>query len=175
MSNSPRSRTDASLRLIDLLLKGLVRFCHTSAALALVALAGVVLFQIFARYALPRSPVWTEELSRYLFAYAVVLASGAVLIRKRHVNLELFHHRFSPRVQWSWDLVIHLVIGLFAILLLPHAWAYAANGHRQTSPALGIKLTGVFATTVIFFGITAAASVLLVARDAIRLIRKERA
>ncbi|MFT5126378.1 MAG: hypothetical protein ACI97B_005036 [Verrucomicrobiales bacterium] len=38
-----------------------------------------------------------------------------------------------------------------------------------------MKLTGVFATTVIFFGITAAASVLLVARDAIRLIRKERA
>ena len=109
LSNSPRPKTDAALRLIEVLLKGIVRVCTAGASVVLLAIAGVVLYQIFARYALPKSPVWTEELSRYLFAYLVVLASGAVLGHKRHVNLELFHHRFSPRAQRSWDLIIHLV------------------------------------------------------------------
>jgi TRAP-type C4-dicarboxylate transport system permease small subunit len=170
LSNFPLRKTDVALQRVEWLLKQISKVCGAAAVATLLGIAGVVLFQIFARYALPKSPVWTEELSRYLFAYTIVLASASVLIRERHVRLELFHHALSERKQGVCGLIIHGLLGVFAMVLLPYAWEFTANGHRQTSPALGIKLTGVFASTVVFFAVVAIVSLLLATRDFIRLV-----
>lgn len=45
----------------------------------LLAIAAVVLLQVVARVALPSAPVWTEELSRYLFIHMIAISSGLVL------------------------------------------------------------------------------------------------
>ena len=169
MSESPR-KTNSALRVIEVLLTWIGRIFDTGAVVALLAIVAVVLYQILARYALPRAPVWTEELSRYLFAYTIVLASGAVIVHKRHVRLELFHHKLSERAALGYGIIGYLIVGVFALWLLPFAWDYAAIGRRQTSPAMGVNLTWVFASTVFFFGLVSLVSLLLATRDAIRLV-----
>lgn len=148
-----RSFVDATLKTLDRLFGGL-------ACVAMVAIMLVVLLQIVARYALPQAPAWTEELSRYLFAYAVVLASGSLIIRNRHIKLELFQHRLSRRAKAIYSIICHLLIAAFAIYLLSHAWNYAKVGRFQTSPTLGIKMTWIFASAVVFFSLTSLCSVL---------------
>lgn len=124
------------------------------ASLALLGVAAVVLLQIFARVALPSSPVWTEELSRYLFIYMVALSSGLVLRRNQHVNVELFHQFLGPRSQLAYRALVCLVVGGFAALMVPYAWQYAQIGTFQTSPSLRLPMRYVFFSTVFLFGLT---------------------
>jgi TRAP-type C4-dicarboxylate transport system permease small subunit len=144
---------DRSLKLLDRVFGGL-------ACAALVAIMLVVLLQIGARYALPRAPAWTEELSRYLFAYAVVLAGGSLVVRQRHVRLELFQHRLSRRGSAVFTILSHLLIAAFGICLLSHAWSYARIGRFQTSPTLGVKMSWIFASALVFFSLTSLCSLL---------------
>ena len=157
------------LKLIDVLLKWIERLFNTAAIIALSAIMLIVLYQIIGRL-LPQAPVWTEELSRYLFVYTIVLASAAVIIRKRHVRLELFHHKFSPRVNLIFDLLGHLIIAVFAIILIKYAWDYTYVGRRQTSASMKfLNMALVYASTLIFFSLVSLVSLLMVARNAVEI------
>lgn len=124
------------------------------ASLALLGIAAVVVLQIVARLALPSSPAWTEELSRYLFIYMVALSSGLVLRRNRHVNVELFHQLLGRRAQLAYRVLVYLVVGGFAAMMIPYAWQYAQIGAFQTSPTLKLPMRYVFFSTVVLFGLT---------------------
>lgn len=127
---------------------------------ALLAIAAVVILQVVSRFMLPSSPVWTEELSRYLFIYLIVLSSGLVIRQNRHVRLELFQHALSPRNQAVYQALCHLLTGAFAVYILPYAWKYAMIGRWQTSPALEVPMVWVFLSMVVFFALTAVYSAL---------------
>lgn len=146
-------------------IKWLDRIFGGLACLALLGIIGVVLLQIIARYALPQAPAWTEEASRYLFAYTIVLASGSVIVRKRHVRLEMFQHRISRKANMIFSVVCHISIAVFAGFLLSHAWDYMIVGKIQTSPTLGIKMSWVFASAFIFFVLVTLFSVLAALQD----------
>ncbi|QPL44846.1 TRAP transporter small permease [Halomonas sp. A40-4] len=125
----------------------------TLAVMALIAIAATVLLQICSRLFLPFSIAWTEELSRYLFIYMVALSVGVVLRQNRNISVELFHHRLSPRMKAAFQVLICLMIGLFALLVLPYAWQYAQNGTWQTSPTLHVPMLYIFFSTVVTFAL----------------------
>lgn len=160
---------------IDFLLKWLQNIFNTAAILALAAIALVVLYQVVARYALPKSPVWTEELSRYLFIYCITLASSAVVLTGRHVRLELFDGRLSSKWKLIYSVVCHVLVAVFCILLVNEAWKYTMIGDRKTSPTLGIKMSWVFASTFIFFILVSFSCILMALRDFMSLLEERRA
>ncbi len=136
------------------LVRGLDRLFALLASLALLGIAAVVILQIVARTALPSSPAWTEELSRYLFIYMVALSAGLVLRRDQHVNVELFQQHLGRRGQWLYRALICLAVGVFAAMMLPYAWQYAQIGAFQTSPTLRLPMRYVFFSTVVLFALT---------------------
>ncbi len=144
---------NSGLRLID-------RLFGILAITALLAIAAVVTLQVVARFTLPSSPVWTEELSRYLFIYLIVLSSGLVIRQNRHVRLELFQHAMSPSYQAAYQAFCHLLTGAFAAYILPYAWKYAMIGRWQTSPALEVPMVWIFLSMVVFFALTVVYSTL---------------
>jgi TRAP-type transport system small permease protein len=125
----------------------------TLAVIALIAIAATVLLQISSRLFLPFSIAWTEELSRYLFIYMVALSVGVVLRQNRNISVELFHHLLGPRMKAAFQVLICLMIGLFAFLVLPYAWQYAQNGAWQTSPTLRVPMLYIFFSTVVTFAL----------------------
>lgn len=130
------------------------------ASASLLAIAAVVLLQVVSRFLLPTSPVWTEELSRYLFIYLIVLSSGLVIRDDRHVRLELFQGLLSPKLKSVYTLVCHVLTAAFAIYLIPFSKQYAQIGQWQMSPTLEIPMYWVFLSVTIFFCLTAVYSVL---------------
>lgn len=134
-------------------IKGVDTLFTVLAVVALVAIAGTVLLQISARLFLPFSVSWTEELSRYLFVYMVGLAVGVVLRHRRHVSVELFHHKLGLRARAAFQALICLLIASFAWIVLPYAWLYAQNGAFQTSPTLRIPMLYIFFSTVVMFAL----------------------
>ncbi|GHA83358.1 TRAP transporter small permease [Modicisalibacter luteus] len=137
------------------LLRWLDKLFALLASLALLGIAAVVVLQIVARVALPSSPAWTEELSRYLFIYMVALSAGLVLRHNRHVNVELFHQFLGYRAQLAYRGLVCLVVGGFALIMVPYAWQFAQIGAFQTSPTLRLPMRYVFFSTVFLFGLTA--------------------
>ncbi|MGO1344487.1 TRAP transporter small permease [Chromohalobacter japonicus] len=137
------------------LVSGLDRLFALLASLALLAIAAVVILQIVSRVALPSSPAWTEELSRYLFIYMVALSSGLVLRRNRHVNVELFQHLLGRRSQLVYRALCCLVVGVFSAWMTPYAMQFAQVGAFQTSPTLEVHMHYIFFSTVALFGLSA--------------------
>lgn len=67
------------------------------AMICLVALVGVVLLQVVARYVFFQPPPWTEELSRYLMIWAGLL--GATLSFKRFFDPGMFQRESTGAMQ----------------------------------------------------------------------------
>jgi TRAP-type transport system small permease protein len=122
---------------------------------ALLAIAAVVILQVVSRFLLPSSPIWTEELSRYLFVYLVVMGSGLVISHNRHVRLELFQGALNRFWTKFYLIFCHLLAGGFAIYILPYAIKYAQIGRWQTSPALEVPMYWAFLSVTFFFALTA--------------------
>ena len=127
---------------------------------ALLAIAAVVILQVVSRFLLPSSPIWTEELSRYLFVYLVVMGSGLVISHNRHVRLELFQGALNRFWTKFYLIFCHLLAGGFAIYILPYAIKYAQIGRWQTSPALEVPMYWAFLSVTFFFALTAFYSVM---------------
>ena len=144
----------------------------TLATLALVGIAATVLLQIAGRLVLPSSPAWTEELSRYLFIYMVALSAGVVIRQHRNVNVELFHHWLGPRTRAAYQALVCLLMGAFALIVLPYAWQYAANGAWQTSPTLKVPMLYIFFSTVVLFALVALYSAIGVVEGLLAMCRK---
>ncbi|WP_262927448.1 TRAP transporter small permease [Phytohalomonas tamaricis] len=157
------------------LINGLDRLFAFLAAVALLAIVVVVLLQVVSRTMLPTSPVWTEELSRYLFIYLVAISSGLVLRRNRNVGLELYQHRLGARGRAAYQLLVCVALGVFAAIVLPSAWKYAQIGQFQTSPALYVPMIYIFFSTVVLFALVLLYSALGGIEALIVLLRRRNA
>lgn len=157
-TNTEKSPQRMDLMTFLLCLKWIVRIIDgvfaTLAVSTLLAIALVVMIQVVSRFMLPSSPIWTEELSRYLFIYLIVFSSGLVIRHNRHVRLELFHWALSPVWQKVYQVFCHVLIGGFAYYILPYAMKYALIGRWQTSPTLEIPMSWVFMSVYLFFCLT---------------------
>jgi len=154
-TNSPRDFVSKLEKSIQWLLHIIDGVFSVLAVSALLAIAAVVILQVVSRFLLPSSPIWTEELSRYLFVYLIVMGSGLVIRHNRHVRLELFQgalNRFWTKI---YQILCHLLAGSFAIYILPYAIKYAQIGRWQTSPALEVPMYWAFISVTFFFALTA--------------------
>ncbi|QEL11894.1 TRAP transporter small permease [Kushneria phosphatilytica] len=156
------------------LMRGLDGLFALLSALSLLGIVLVVVLQIVSRLMLPITLAWTEELSRYLFIWMVALSAGLILRRRRHVTLELFHHRLGRRGQALYQSLVCLLLGGFSILALPPAWKFASIGAFQTSPTLGIPMIWIFLSMtvllalVLFYSVIGLLEAVLAMRGAIR-------
>jgi TRAP-type C4-dicarboxylate transport system permease small subunit len=142
-------------RAIKLILHITDRLFALLSVLALLAIVAVVILQVFSRFLLPSSPIWTEELSRYLFIYLIVMGSGLVISKNQHVRLELFQSALNATWTKVYQLFCHLLAGGFSIYILPYAYKYAQVGRWQTSPALEVPMYWAFLSVSFFFALTA--------------------
>ena len=93
------------MKSLGLLQRGLSAVCRLAIGSAFFALIAVVSLQIFTRtFGLP-SPVWTEELSRYLLLYMVAFGVGLSLTTGELVNVDLLQETVPERTAWWMRLV----------------------------------------------------------------------
>lgn len=79
----------------------------------------VVLLQIVARFALPWSPHWTEEVARFSFIYMVSLGAGLALKDDLYVNVTTFLDKFSARNRiYVESIILFFIIALMLIMFI---------------------------------------------------------
>lgn len=105
--------------------------------LAFLVLIAAVTIQVVTRLALPTSPVWTEELSRFALLFLVAFGCGLGWRSGELVNVDVLLTRLGDRGRLALEIAIALVSIGFALLILPPALTFVRIGAVQTSPALG--------------------------------------
>ena len=102
---------------------------------AAVMIASLIL-QIFFRYVVGASLVWSEELALFLFTWVVLLAGSLGVREGFHVRLTLFRDFLPPRGRWGLDLIGHLIAGFFGGLVVFSGYHYLDATLGQVSAAV---------------------------------------
>lgn len=111
------------------------------ALLCTVSFIAVVVLQVFARFALPQSPSWTEELSRYLFIFMIVFAGGLGIRDKAFAAVDTFQELLPKKFKSILIILIDLVLFGFVLVIAYKGIAFIKLGAIQTSPTLLIPMS----------------------------------
>ncbi|QDI92106.1 TRAP transporter small permease [Salicibibacter halophilus] len=105
----------------------------------------VVIIQIMDRY-LPYSAVWTEELSRYLFVYAISFAAPLAIRKNEFIQVDLLINSLSEKWKRLYQSVIYLLVAAFSSVLFIEGIRFYQLGEEFAAPALDIPMNYVYAS-----------------------------
>ncbi len=103
-----------------------------------------VCLQVFARYALPWSPPWTEELARFCFIYMVSWGAGLAIKDRSYVNVDILLQSFGERKRVILDSFILMLIILLMGLMLWYAIPLIRIVQLQQSASLKINMALIY-------------------------------
>ena len=131
-----------SVRALD----GLASLALGLAGAALVAMALIQAWQVFARYVLNDSPGWTEPLALLLMSFAVMFGAAVAVRRETHFAFQTFRDAAPGRSQWVMKSISRLIaaasgVGLMMLggTLMIDDWPVAMAGAPLPS---GLKYAG---------------------------------
>jgi TRAP-type mannitol/chloroaromatic compound transport system permease small subunit len=94
----------------------------------ILVMVGIVMFEIIMRYGFNSPTFWVHDMSSWLQVTYVMLGGAFTLLHKKHVRVDIFYRRYSPRLKAAVDLTVSsLCFFVFALLVLwtstQMAWA----------------------------------------------------
>ena len=125
-----------------------------------IALVLLVCSDVMSRYVFNDTAAWVMELEWHLFTLIFLFGAGYAFRHGRHVRVDLFYARFSPRDQALVDAIGGLILLIpWCILIVWVSWDYARASYliREGSPDPG----GLPARYLIKFAIPIAVGLLL--------------
>lgn len=124
-------------------------------AALLASMTFLIGLQVLMRYGMDASLAWSEELSRYLFIWATYIGVSYGVRLQAHIRVMAWSDMLSERGQIAVRILIHVVFGLFAVLVIWEGTKLTGKIYRfdQTSSSLGIPMAYVYAAPVVGFGL----------------------
>jgi len=116
-------------------LKALARAAIAIAGVALVAMAGIQAWQVFARYVLNDPPSWTEPLALLCMSTTMMFGAAAGVHAGRHFGFFIVVERARPQMRRVMQLVARLIATAVGVLfalwggeMMIDAWDYEIAG-----------------------------------------------
>jgi TRAP-type C4-dicarboxylate transport system permease small subunit len=103
-----------------------------------------VMIQVIARYALPWSPHWTEEMARFSFIYMVSLGAGLAVKDRSYINVSLFLDGLGTKSRIWMDTLILLAIILLMFCMLVFSIPLMEIVSLQNSASLKINMAFIY-------------------------------
>lgn len=109
------------MRAISAFMSGVTRlndFVGRMVAYLIIPIFAFLILEVFLRYLFNAPTVWTNELTQMLFGAYAVLSGGYILAHRGHVNVDIFHARFGPRMRAVIDIIGSLIFFFFVLAIL---------------------------------------------------------
>lgn len=119
--------------------------------LSIICFAGIIIVvstQILSRF-LPFSYVWTEELTRYFFLFAISFGAPLALLKNEYINVDLIIGRLSKKVRRIYELVIYIIILVFSLVMTKEGYTFILLGKSQRSATMPFQMSIVHASMFI--------------------------
>jgi len=123
--------------LIDLFCKVLL----TLATLSFIINVSVLIYGIFSRYFIGHSPIWMDELSRYLVIGMVLLVIGPAWLYNKHMRVDFIDAMLATPVLNLLRIYIWLLTVAVSGYITWYSYQYALSISRFTTIGLGISKT----------------------------------
>ena len=104
-----------------------------------------VTLQVLSRYTqLFPAYIWTEEMSRFLFIWMVMIGAMIAVRERTHFEVDVWPD-LSPRAGALLRIVSHLFVLIFAYVFLVWGWHFLMFGWYQTSELADLPMGFIFA------------------------------
>lgn len=131
------------------MLRGLKVFANAVGGALFLALFGVFLVQIGARFGLNRPLPWTDEAAVILYIWVILWAAATMVPEREHVVFDLVWNSVGRRTRRAMRIVGNLVMGALALVGLPATWDYVHFMAREGTPVLEVPLMVVYLPLVV--------------------------
>jgi TRAP-type C4-dicarboxylate transport system permease small subunit len=128
------------INLLDRLSYWTARATNVVVIVMAVVMMSALILQVFSRYVLGSSLVWSEELALILFSWTTLLAATSVLRDMAHVRLDVLISFLPHGMQTVWNSVVTFVILLFCIALAVSGYDYTVSTMGQVSAAMRLPI-----------------------------------
>lgn len=119
----------------------------------LVTLLVALTTQIVSRYVLTTPLVWTEEISRYLFVWLVLVGSAYVSAGNNHLALTVLTDRLGTRTFDIWMRCVALIVGVTSAVIAYQGIDFVESTIPLASPGSGISVAVVYFASIVGFGL----------------------
>ena len=110
-------------------------------AASIAAMVVLMLYQVILRYVFSASNSWSEEVTRYLFIFNVMMASAIAVRRNSHLQIDILINCFSPRLKRIFTIGATLAGIVFLVLLFQYSLQLCAQAASNISPGVGISMS----------------------------------
>ncbi len=110
----------------------------------LAAMVVIVTMQIITRFVFFYSLPWSEELSRYLFAYLILVGACVGVRENNQISIDIIDNVVLGRAARPLALFQYLVQIVAVCFLFYAAMMLLKVGARQLSPAMGLRMSWVY-------------------------------
>ena len=108
-------------------------------AAGLIAMVGVISWQVFGRFVLNSSPSWTEQAAMILMIWYVFFAAAAGVWERFHIRIEILEQRLTASLTRKLRIAIHALVAMFGLVLLVYGAQLAWLVRDFVVPSLGIS------------------------------------
>ena len=119
--------------------RALARGGMVVAMVGLMAIVGVVFYQVFGRYVLNSSPTWAESLAIVLVLYVTLIGAAVGVRDAGHIGLESLLVLVPDRLRHALELVIHALVAVFGLGMAYNGWLLGASVAAYTIPNLHVS------------------------------------
>jgi TRAP-type C4-dicarboxylate transport system permease small subunit len=117
---------------------GLSRAALYASALGLMAMTGLIGWQVFARKVLGAAPAWTEQAALFLMLWFILFAAAAGVREGFHIRITLLEDSLNPRAARALRLLAQLAVAGFGLVMAVSGWQLAAATWSHVIPTLGL-------------------------------------
>ncbi len=122
-----------------------------------IFIMGLILFyEVIARYVIGKPTVWSQEISLYIFIWAMLGSAGYTLAADKHIAIDFITTKLSPRMQYVTGIAAALAGTIFSAIISWQAWEMLEKTLRfgRLSPTpLAIPLWLVHSSVLVGFGL----------------------
>jgi len=97
-------------------------------AWSIVALTGLISWEVFSRYVLSTPHAWAFDVMLMFYGVLFMMAGAYTLSKNGHVRGDVLYGFFPPRLQASFDLALYIIFFIPGVVALCYAgWTYAGD------------------------------------------------
>lgn len=109
--------------------------------LLVLAMTGVTLAQVVARYVFGTPLIWSEEAARYLFVWVSMFGAALAMRQGTHYALTALVERLPAAVQAASRVVTVVVSGVFLVVLFFTGVEEMMQAHMQDAATLPFRMS----------------------------------
>jgi len=151
----------------------LAKYCFVSTIImfvCLVAMAVVMNSLVVTRYAFSYSPSWTEEVTRYLMVWMIMLGAATLVLFDDHITLYIVVEKLGPRGRLVHGILVRLVIFVVAALTAQTGYKFSFSMWNILAPGSSLPMTVPTLAVPVSMTLIAIFSAYLIYRDVLKLL-----